>query len=207
MTKNQEEILKLARKTDISKMSFREIARRLKIENPQTVIYHLGQLKKKGFIYFDPREKRQKLAKVKAFIVDSILNIPIVGSANCGPALELAEEDIQGYLKVSKKIIERSNPSGLVVVKAVGDSLSKANIEEGDYVVIDTKKQPTNGDYVLSIIDGAANLKKFYIDKNKKEIKLVSESTKDVPPIILHEEDLESSNYLVNGVVIKVVKK
>jgi len=212
MNKNQEKILKLAKKTDISKISFREIARKLNIENPQTVIYHLGQLKKKGFIYFDPREKKQKLAKVKAFVANSILNIPIVGSANCGPALELAEDDIQGYLKVSKRSISKNTPDGLIVIRAVGNSLNRASIdgesiEEGDYVVVDTKKQPVNGDYVLSIIDGAANFKRFYKNKDKREIKLVSKSTQDMPPIVLHEEDLESSGYLVNGVVIRVIKK
>ena len=212
MNKNQEKILKLAQKTDISKMSFREIARKLGIDNPQTVIYHLEQLKKKGFVYFDPREKKQKLAKVKAFVVNSILNIPIVGSASCGPALELAEEDVQGYLRVSKKLINKNSVNDLMVIKAVGNSLDRAdidgeNIEEGDYVIVDTKKQPVNGDYVLSIIDGAANFKRFYKDRDKKEIRLVSESTQNIPPIILHEEDLESSGYLVNGVVIKVVKK
>jgi len=212
MNKNQENILNLAKTKDISHMSFREIGRKLKIENPQTVIYHLEQLKKKGLIYFDTREKRQKVAKMKAFIINNFFSIPIVGSANCGPALELAEEDIQGYLKVSKKSLHRSNPNGLIVVKAIGDSLNRADIQgdsikDGDYVIVDTKEHPHDGQYVLSIIDGAANFKKFYENKEKQEVRLVSESTLDIPPIVLHREDLESSGYLVNGVVVKVVKK
>lgn len=210
MNKNQQKIVELAKKKDISKMGFREIGRELGIPNPQTVIYHLEQLKKKGRIYFDTK-KRQRVAKPKAFAVDNFFSIPAVGSANCGPALELAQEDIQGYLKISKKAIKRSRPDGLIAVRAVGESLNKAkiegdNIENGDYVIVDCKQRPNNGDYVLSIIDGAANFKKFFKDEEKHEIRLVSESTIDMPPIILHEEDLETSGYLVNGVVIRVIK-
>ncbi|MFA6306180.1 MAG: S24 family peptidase [Candidatus Gracilibacteria bacterium] len=210
MNKNQQKIVELAKKKDISKMGFREIGRELGIPNPQTVIYHLEQLKKKGRIYFDTK-KRQRVSKPKAFVVDNFFSIPAVGSANCGPALELAQEDIQGYLKISKKAIKRSKPDGLIAVRAVGESLNKAkiegdNIENGDYVIVDCKQRPNNGDYVLSIIEGAANFKKFFKDEKKHEIRLVSESTIDMPPIILHEEDLETSGYLVNGVVIRVIK-
>jgi len=212
MNKNQEKILNLAKTKDISRMGFREIGRELGIKYPQTVIYHLRQLKKKGLIYFDSGKKRQRIAKTKAFVVDNFFNIPIVGSANCGPALELAEEDIQGFLKVSKRSLNRSNPNGLIVVKAVGDSLNRANvqddnIEDGDYIIVDTKQHPHDGQYVLSVIDGAANFKKFYENKEKQEVRLVSESTLNIPPIVLHREDLESSGYLVNGVVVRVVKK
>jgi SOS-response transcriptional repressor LexA len=211
MNENQRKIIELAQKRDISKMGFREIGRELGIPNPQTVIYHLGQLKKKGLLYLDI-EKRQRVAEPKAFIMDKIFNIPLVGSANCGPAMELAQENIRHYLKISQKSIKRDRPDDLIAVQAVGESLNKANIggnniEDGDYVIVDCKQQPVNGNYVLSIIDGAANFKKFFKDEEKKEIRLVSESTLNMPPIILHAEDISASGYLVNGVVVRVIKK
>jgi len=210
MNENQQKIIELAKKKDISKMTFREIGRELDIPNPQTVIYHLDQLKKKGLLYLDIK-KRQRVAKPKAFAVDKLFSIPLVGSANCGPAMELAQEDIQKYLKITKTSLKRSKPDGLIAVRAVGESLNKANIggeniEDGDYVVVDCKQQPNNGDYVLSIIDGAANFKKFFKDDSKHEIRLVSESTQEIPPIILHDSDINSSGYMVNGVVVRVIK-
>jgi len=211
MNANQEKILKLAKKKDLSKLKFRAIARELGINNAQTVIHHMGQLRKKGLLYFDPK-KRQQVAKTKAFAVDNIFSIPIVGYANCGQALELAQNDILGYLKIGQKVVGRTKPEGLIAARAIGPSLNRAsidgdNIEEGDYVIVDCKQAPVNGKYVLSIIDGAANFKRYYKDDEKKEIRLVSESTLDIPPIVFHEEDLESSGYLVNGVVVKVIKK
>jgi repressor LexA len=210
MHKNQQKLVELAKKKDISKMGFREIGRELGIVNPQTIIYHLGQLKKKGLLYFDTN-KRQRVAKPEAFIVDNFFNIPVVGSANCGPAMELAQEDIQGYLKISQRLIKKSKPDGLIAVRAVGESLNKAdiggnNIEDGDYVIVDCEQQPKNGNYVLSVIDEFANFKKFFKDDKKHEICLMSESTLDIPPIVLHEADMNTSGYLVNGVVVRVIK-
>lgn len=211
MNENQIKILKLAEKKDLSKMKYREIARELNIDNPQTVIYHIEQLKKRGLIYFDGRQNKNKVAKEGAFVLKDLFSLPIVGSANCGDALELAQENILGRLRISARILGRSKPSGLFVIKAIGDSLNKAGIngnsvEDGDYVVIDRNKQPKNGDYVLSVIGGSANLKRFFKDDKNKEIRLISESTSDIPPIIIHEDDLNTSEYLVNGVVLKVIK-
>jgi repressor LexA len=210
MNENQEKIIDLAKKKDITKMNFREIGRELGIPNPQTVIYHLEQLKKKGLLYLDTH-KKQRVAKPKAFVVDNFFNIPIVGAANCGPAAQLAQEDITGYLKISPRSLQKSKPDGLIAIRAVGDSLNKANIdgdniENGDYVIVDSKQRPINGNYVLSVIDGMANFKKFFKDDKKQEIRLVSESTKDFPPIIMHKDDLETSGYLLNGVVVRVIK-
>lgn len=210
MNENQEKIIDLAKKKDISKMNFREIGRELGIPNPQTVIYHLEQLKKKGLLYLDTH-KKQRVAKPKAFVVDNFFNIPIVGAANCGPAAQLAQEDITGYLKISPRSLQKSKPDGLIAIRAVGDSLNKANIdgdsiENGDYVIVDSKERPRNGNYVLSVIDGMANFKKFFKDDKKQEIRLVSESTKDFPPIIMHKDDLDAAGYLVNGVVVRVIK-
>jgi len=211
MNENQQKILDLAKKKDISKMSISDIARELHIDHLYKVQYHLEQLKKKNLIYIDTDKKTQKVAKPEGFVIDKLLSIPIVGSANCGPALELAQEDISGFLKISKKLVEYSRPENLIAVRAVGESLNKANIkgesvESGDYLIVDYKKQPHNNDYVLSVIDGAANFKKFYKDNKKKEVRLISESTLGIPPIVLHEDDIDTSGYVINGVVTRVVK-
>lgn len=211
MNANQQKILDLAKTKDISRMSLSDIAKELDIDHLYKVQYHLEQLKKKNLIYIDADKKTHKVAKLAGFLIDSLLNIPIVGAANCGPALELAQEDISGFLKISKRLVDFSKPENLIAVRAVGESLNKAKIkgesvESGDYLIVDCKKQLRNNDYVLSVIDGAANFKKFYKDDNKKEIRLISESTFDIPPIVLHEDDVNTLGYVVNGVVVRVVK-
>jgi len=211
MNENQQKILDFIAENDTSKFSYRAISRRLNMSSPQIVIHHLNQLKKKGLIYVD-ESKNLKITNFKSSTVDNFLRIPIVGAANCGPATELAQENITGFLKISKTILNKSNGEGLMAVRAIGNSLNKADIfgnkvDEGDYLIVDcNNKDPKDGDYVLSVMDGVANFKKFFKDEKSKEIRLVSESTSDIPPTVLHEDDLETSGYLVNGVVIRVVK-
>lgn len=211
MNEKQQKILDFVMENDISKLSYREIAKRLKLSSPQIVIHHLNQLRKRGLIYQD-KDKNHRVAKLKSSSVDNFFRIPIVGAANCGPAMELAQESITGFLTISQRILNKSNGKDLIAVKAVGNSLNRAkifgdNVNDGDYLIVDcSKRQPEDGEYVLSVMDGVANFKKFFKDDDSKEIRLVSESTLNIPPIILHEDDLETSGYLVNGVVIKVVK-
>lgn len=212
MHENQLKLLELAKKKNINEMSYREIAKELGISNPQTVIYHLDKLQKKGLIYFDHKNNKSEVASGNSFVINELFNLPILGLANCGQALELAQQDVLGYLKISPRFLDnKRNPDGLFIVKAVGKSLNKASIKgrsikSGDYVVIDSNLQPRDGDYVLSVIDGSSNIKKFYHDRANKEIRLVSESTLKIPPIILHEDDLNTLGYSINGVVIKVIK-
>ncbi len=212
MNENFKKILEYSKNNDIPSIGYREVARQLGIKNPQTIIYYLKKIESEGWLYYDPKTKTKKPAKRKAFAVDNFFNIPVLGAANCGLATELAEQKIQGFVKISQKSLNLSAPDNLMAIKAIGNSLNKADIkgdsiDEGDYVIVDcSKKIPTNGDYVLSIIDGAANFKRFYKDDQKKEIRLVSESTSDIPPIVLHEDDVNDSSYMVNGVVVRVIK-
>ena len=120
-----------------------------------------------------------------------------------------AEQNIEGYLRISGRLL--SKRKDIFAIKASGYSMNKANIngeciEDGDYVVVDPNcRAPRNGDYVLSIIDGVANIKRYFNDKDNKRIILLSESSMSVMPIFIHYQDLD--NYLVNGKIIQVIKK
>ena len=201
----QQKLLKISENINLKKMSLREIAHLVEENHPQKISHHLSQLEKKGFIKIDHRSGNIK--RIKASKNNDLITVPILGTANCGEANIFANENLEGYLKISKKFINRAK--NIFAIKAYGLSMNKANIkgfniEDGDYVIIDGEnKNPSNGDYVLSIIDGMANIKRFYIDKDKKQIALISESTKDLLPIYIHPDD----KYMINGVVKYVIKK
>lgn len=194
------------------KNGLRSLGRIVGTENPQNIKHHLEQLKNKGKISIDEKTGEVKLLEPLAKRHHNILDLPIIGVASCSPNGVFADENIEGYLKISRNALGSQFSNNLFVVKATGDSMNRAEavqggpIENGDYVIINPSKTPANGSYVLSIIDQAANIKRFYRDTVNKEIKLVSESTIDFPPIILSEDDLEEKNYFVNGVVERVIK-
>jgi len=100
--------------------------------------------------------------------------------------------------------------NGVFALRVKGDSMNKAkingkNLEDGDFVLIDSGyKNPKNDDYVLSVIDGCANLKKFERDAKTGTIRLLSESKNPKhKPIYVSSED----DFMVNGRIISVVKK
>ncbi len=208
MHKTQLKILELSVKKNIEKLGLRELGREIGVEHPQVIFYHLTQLKKRGLL---SRSSRGIIEKLRGSIEkshDLLVDIPILGSANCGIATLFAQETLEGYLKVSRKLLPEGDTEGFFVLKADGDSMDKANImgknvEDSDYILIDSNRaNPKNGDYVLSIIDGCANVKKFKYEKENERIVLFSESTKNYPPIYIHPDD----DYLINGLVIATIK-
>jgi repressor LexA len=203
----QETLLKLIDQRNIGSLTLRQIGEIIHEKLPQKVKHHLYQLEQKGFISIDTKNEKISRVKNKANPKNLFVSIPIVGSANCGNATIYADQNIEGYLKISKRLI--SKQKGVFAIKAQGNSLNKANIngkniESGDFVIIDSNQIiARDGDYVLSIIDNMANIKKYRLDHNNERIVLVSESTQNFNPIFIHKND----DFRINGKVIDIIKR
>lgn len=203
----QEKLLKLIDSREIGGLTLREIGQLISERLPQKVKHHLAQLEQKGFIIIDTRNSKINRTTSQKISDDIFFTIPLVGSASCGPAAIYADENIEGYLKISKRFISRQK--GIFAIKAQGNSLNKANvngknIEPGDFVLVDENQtSPKDGDYVLSVIDGLANIKKYRKDSANDRIVLLSESTQSFNPIFIHAED----DFRINGKVVGVIKK
>ncbi len=219
ITKRQKEVLdfiKTFKKKNEYAPSLDEIRKHLKIDSISTAHYHINKLQEAGYLEKLDKQARgidivkdTKFIKNKATkIKDSLFSVPIYGVANAGEATIVAEENLQGYVKIPSNLsVDRD---GVFAIQAQGDSMNLAkiggkNIENGDFVLIDSEyRTPKSGDYVLSVIDGMANLKKFDIDKKTKTIRLLSESTnKKHKPIYISSAD----DYVVNGKIISVIKR
>jgi repressor LexA len=205
MHSTQKQLLDLSGEYNFGGMTLREIGELVGESHPQKIKHHLDQLKKKGFIREGMSGSIQPAQKASG----EFIHIPLVGRANCGEALSFAEEDFNGYLTVSRNVVPRSED--LYAVRAVGDSMNEAQatankkaINDGDYAIIDPRaKVPKDGDYVLSVIDGSANIKKFY--KDGDQIILRSESSRDYPPIVIHKKDYDQK-YMIAGEIVGVIK-
>ncbi len=204
----QAKLLSLAEKINIKRDGLRQIARLVGEAHPYNVSYHLGQLNKRGFIEIN--KKTGEIRKIKTSKKEErgdFVVIPILGGANCGDATSIAEEKLEGYLKVSKSIIKVSD--NLIAIRAIGNSMNKAkiglnnsNIEDGDIVITDCNRKDYDNNYILAIIDGCANFKKFKRNSDNT-ISLLSESTENHPEILIHESD----DFMINGVVKQIIKK
>ena len=103
----QTKLMVLANKKDLSSLTLRDIGEELGLgrEKPQIIKHHLQQLVKRGLL-------RNKDGKYFRVIVQEenkksgLISLPIYGLANCGEALSIADDQVQGYLKVSPSIIK-----------------------------------------------------------------------------------------------------
>jgi repressor LexA len=217
LTKKQKLVLDLVRKymkkNEIAP-SLEEVRKEMDFVSVSTAHYHLKKLEQDGYIAREEKKARSIAIQPFDFVGMSIsgnvmgieyISIPLVGSANCGAAELLAEENIEGDVLVKSSLLPRK--SGYFALRAVGKSLNRANvhgnsIEEGDTVLIDYEdRTPKNGDYVLSIINGAANLKKYQVKDG--QVMLLSESTEAFKPIFIMSGD----DWTMNGKIVAVIKK
>lgn len=209
MHRLQQAILELATKKPLEGMTLREIGDHIGEKHPQKIKHHLNQLRAKGILVSGDKPRAVKIGTVRGKGQTKMLSIPILGAANCGDPREFAIENLEGYLTVSPSMVPKKKR--LFAVQAVGTSMNQANIEgksieDGDYVIVDPEaKTPKNGDYVLSVIAGSANIKRFCKDKETGQVVLISESAQELPPIYIHPNDF--ADYMVNGKVLQVIKK
>lgn len=211
----QQKLLILAKEQNLASLTLRKIGDLVGEPNsPQKIKHHLDKLIEKGLLLVGTDGKTLKLASSGFNEESKLISLPIVGSANCGEATICADQKIEGYLKVSLGVLGsgfRNKISNLFVLRAVGDSMNRANvkgktIEDGDFVIVEKNQNNLlNGDYVVSVIEGLSNIKKIMFDRQNKQIILASESSRDFPPIYIHEEDYTS--YFVCGKVVDVMKK
>jgi SOS-response transcriptional repressor LexA len=214
----QEKLLGLSKRENLAALSLREIAGKLGYvdASPQRIKHHLLQLQKRGFLAIDRSRGTMATTALKPSIARGLVSkgsvlfsIPIVGSANCGPATIFAEENFQGFLRISKRLLGRSRPDGLYAIKAAGSSMNQAEIhgkriEDGDLVIVDSKNVDAHtGDVVLAIIDSRATVKRFVDDRVNGQIVLAAESSFDYEPIYLHEDD----DFQISGKIIDVIKR
>lgn len=199
----QTKILDLATSRNLALMSYREIGRLIDEEHPQKVKHHLQQLERAGLL----SKSRDGTELRKSSLDSGIQAIPIRGSANCGPASLLADDNIEGYLRISTRIV--APRKGLFALRAVGDSMNRAavkgkQIEDGDFVLVDPlRRSPRTNEIVVSVIDSLANIKKIVIDNANERVVLTSVSTNEYPPILIHPDE---TAYYICGTVVDVVK-
>jgi len=207
MSSVQNKLLALLRDQGAIPLRYREIGRRIGEQYPQTVKHHIEILKKKQLI----QEKNGLLVLNKKDLTsEEFLNLPFYGIANCGPAIAFADDRIEGYIKISRNALPKGNIKDFYLIQASGNSMNQAqvgpnkkNIEDGDIVIVNAKDQnPQDGEYVVSLIDGCANIKKFSYNPHDEQVVLISESTDKYFPIVLHKTD----DLNIAGKAVEVLK-
>lgn len=208
LTERQELVLKNIRDFYLDNghaPSLTELQLMLNISTKRGVVNHLEALEKKGYIIrtSEPRGIKIVEDKIGEEVYEYLVGIPILGYANAGTPIALAEENHIGILQVDKKILKNSKDLFALIIS--GDSMNQRQIdeqllEEGNYLVIRKDSDFASGDVVVAIVDGCATVKN--IKKEKEMVILYPQSSNSIHrPIYLDSK----SDSIINGKMIKVL--
>jgi repressor LexA len=117
--------------------------------------------------------------------ISDLVKVPIVGRISCGNG-SLAYEEIEGYEPTPKEWVSGGEHFYL---RAKGDSMSGARINDGDLLLIRKQPDVENGEIAAVLINNSeeAVLKRVY--KNGEQIVLQSENPA-YPPIFSPPENI-----------------
>ena len=206
MNQIQQKLLDIAKLEDIERLRRVDLVEMVNCEYPSQITHHLKQLVKRG----DLVRKDGRL--VPALRTNAgLVMIPVMGEADCGEATRYADGRIVDNLAVSPSVLKPKLSERLYALVARGDSMNRATvegktIENGDYIVIEKRDDyvPKDGDIVVSIIAGLANVKRLRRDNARQRVLLLSESHRqdDFAPIVICDRD----DFAVEGKVVDVIK-
>lgn len=142
--------------------------------------------------------KKTVVQKIISPYAKEMIGVPLVGSAPCGEPL-LGESNIEEMVMVEKSKIKPG--AKYFILRASGDSMNKADINDGDLVLCRYSEKGETGDRVVALLGGENVTIKMYDKKDGRRILLPNSTNKSHQPIIPEEGDS------VQGVVQEVIKK
>ena len=176
--------------------SVRDMARALGYRSPRSAFLLLNQLAEKGFL----RRKGNGQLQLRKDIMEKedhaqTVDVPLVGTVPCGAPL-LAEENVEVYIPVSTSLARPG--SKYFLLRAKGDSMNQAGIENGNLLLVRQQQNAENGQKVVALIDNEATVKEFHRGENAV-ILMPKSKNKTHKPIVLTE------NFIIQGVVTTVL--
>ena len=128
-----------------------------------------------------------------------MIGIPLVGSAPCGEPL-LGEQNIEEIVMIEKSKIRSGTK--YFIVRASGDSMNMAGINDGDLVLCRFGEKGETGNKVVALVHGGnVTIKEYGPREDGVRLLLPKSSNKYHSPITPEEGDS------VQGIVQEVVKR
>mgnify|MGYP002683122430 FL=1 len=160
LTQKQEEVLRIIKDCYLENgyaPSLNELKEKLGISTKRGVVAHLIALEKKGFIFRTGQPRGIHMVENDDQIVyDYLVGVPILGYANAGIPMVVAEEENLGVLKIDRNMLGKKKNLFSLIIK--GDSMDLAKIDgetlgDSKYIVVQKDAEFEDGDIVVAIID------------------------------------------------------
>jgi len=197
-TRRQKEILEALRSLSAERgrpPTLAEIAGRAGLASSSTVHKHLELLEERGLLKRRRRGRRRGVDLLPAAQSGSAVEVPLLGRIVAGRPIETIAEQRAVALP---RDLARGRRTYVLQVK--GDSMVEEQILDGDYVVVEERAVPRNGEVVVALVDGReATLKTYRRDRGRVRLIPAHPSMK---PIVVRPESLR-----VQGIVSGVLRR
>ena len=174
--------------------SLEEIGRRFGLSSLATVHKHLTNLQDKGFIKRAWNRSRS-VELVPARVGGRTLELPLLGYVAAGvpiDAITTAET-----IGVPDSLVGKLDT---YVLRVRGDSMIEEQIRDGDYVIIEDRKNAENGEMVIALVGGTeVTLKKFYRENGHIRLQPANPA---MQPLVFDADHVQ-----IQGVVVGVMRK
>ena len=171
--------------------SVREIAEALGV-NYSTISRYLKQMREEGVVEYDGH--RNITTREGKITREASLKVAVLGSVACGVP-KFAEENIEEYVRLP---ISLFGSGDFYILRAVGDSMINAGIDEGDLVLIRQQNYADAGQIVVALMEDEATLKRYYPEPENKRVRLHPDNDS--------MSDIYVNECLIQGVAVKVIK-
>jgi len=154
-----------------------------------TVSKYLSYMRENGVLDYDGH---RNITTRKSKGLMNMLYVPLLGSVSCGIP-KFAEENIEEYVCLPESLFGRGE---FFLLRARGDSMIGAGIEDGDLVLIRQQSTAEYNQIVVALVDDEATLKRFR--PKEGHVCLHPENNR--------YEDIIVDSCLIQGVAVKVIK-
>ncbi len=181
--------------------SVRDIGEAVGLSSSSTVHTHLQLLQREGFLRRDPTKPRTLSVSFEptsgaAISARPVANVPLLGSVAAGTGV-LAQENIEDVLPIAEDF---TGPGQLFMLKVRGDSMIDAGIFDGDFVIVRSQTEASNGEIVVAGINEDEATVKTYRRDGKRVILIPSNSAYE-------EMVFDANEVTIYGKVVTVLRK
>jgi repressor LexA len=167
--------------------SVRELMTMMEYRSPRSAVLLIDELVDNGFL----KKKEDGTFRVIRDL------IPLIGTVTCGIPL-LAEENTEALIPVSVSLAKPG--SKYFLLRAKGDSMDKAGIDDGDLILVKHQRSAENGQKIVALIDDEATVKELQRSGAFVTLLPHSNNPSHQPIILTHD-------FQIQGVVIATIPK
>lgn len=155
--------------------TFDEMRENLGVSSNQSIADLLGKLKELNVIKKNTGARTLAILPLGYEMLDLPPLVPVLGTTTAGLPAEAIE--ISGNWQVISPEISRFTEE-MFMLKISGDSMINAGIDDGDAVLVQTKKEFVSGEIVYASIGDEGTIKRFMSDDKPPYVYLKPENPK-----------------------------